>query len=109
MADFPTLPDALRASLEGRAKKLEANHLREQGRGVWMALGLALAVQAEWAKARTIETAEDLDALPVGSVVLDDMNDALRRFNLAGGWQLLGYGGLHLPALPARLLWHPED
>lgn len=57
---------------------------------------------------RVIETVEQLDAAPVGTVVLDDMSDVLQRFNSAGGWLLMGYGGLHLPVLPARVLHMPE-
>lgn len=56
-----------------------------------------------------IETVEQLDALPVGAVVLDDMSDVLQRFNAAGGWILLGYDGLHLPVLPAVVLHVPES
>lgn len=55
-----------------------------------------------------IDTVEDLAALPVGTVVMDDMADVLQRFNAAGGWQMLGYGGMHLPVLPARVLYVPE-
>lgn len=53
---------------------------------------------------RIIETVEQLDTLPVGAVVIDDMSDVLQRFNADGGWLMLGYDGLHLPVLPARVL-----
>lgn len=87
--------------------------------GVTSRCGCRRIVQTadEWARhvaeelraARTITTVEQMDALPVGAVVLDDMSDVLQRFNADGGWLLLGYGGLHVPVLPARLLCNLED
>lgn len=55
-----------------------------------------------------IETAKELEVLPIGAVVIDDMDDVLRRENEDGGWLMAGYDGLHLPILPAQLIWLPR-
>lgn len=55
-----------------------------------------------------ITTVAELDALPVGTVVVDDMSDVMRRENEADGWTMNGYEGLHIPILPARVIVRPE-
>ena len=78
-------------------------------------------VQAEWVKSRTIETVEQLDALPVNSVVLSTRKQFAwqkvepRERITAGGWMCKDpiYPGIYsaellISALGVdRLLWHP--
>ena len=67
---------------------------------------------AGYSKPRTITTAEELDALAVGSVILDPIGLALRRDIL--GWNCTN-GTTHIDndvlvddALPATVLWEPK-
>lgn len=46
---------------------------------------IARLVEIIEAKPRTITTAEELDALPVGSILLDRTGDTARKF--LGGWR----------------------
>lgn len=55
-----------------------------------------------------VETVEQLDALPVGTVALDDLGHVGRLHTPFGGWHMLGYLGQHRPVLPARVLYTPE-
>lgn len=73
------------------------------------------ALAAGYRKPRTITTAEELDTLPVGSVVLDRTGDVARRFS--GGWRTTVMepdGSAWLSAcmedadLPAKVLHEPE-
>ncbi|AOQ28534.1 hypothetical protein I5H99_gp081 [Mycobacterium phage WillSterrel] len=68
-----------------------------------------LVAEVEHLRPRVIETVEQVDALPTGSVVIDDMAGVLQRENEAGGWLMAGYEGLNLPILPARVLYIPTD
>ncbi len=81
----------------------------EDGDGDWAAVWENLAELGGQRRPVRVTTTAQLDALPVGTVVLDDTGDVLRRNNPAGGWLLLGFIGLHLPVPPARVLWNPED
>jgi hypothetical protein len=67
-------------------------------------------IVAGWTKPRTVTTVEELDALPVGSMVLDSDPDALLKTH-NGAWRSLcaeePYGGRYL-SLPATVLFAPE-
>lgn len=65
-------------------------------------------VQAEWVKSRTIETVEQLDALPVRSVVRDADGD-IHEMDDCGFWRAPRYPSiLNAVVLPAHLLYLPE-
>ena len=59
----------------------------------------------------TVETAEGLEGLPVGTVVLDSHQEEL--VNLPEGWYCIAHNEMALPhediALPARVIWRPGD
>lgn len=81
---------------------------RPRGREQWIAHVTAEIVRAEQA-ARRIETVEQLDALPPGSIVLDAANDVNRKGDADPGnewcWDTLGHWdntsarGFKLPAV----------
>lgn len=71
-------------------------------------------VQEVWVKSRTIETREQLDALPDRAVVLADNREVWSKnsgYYPDQPWWAAG-SEIESPstdiALPARLLWHPE-
>lgn len=72
------------------------------------------AEHAEWVKARTIETVEQLDALPEGSVIHVPHKVTASSVEHRHGrwWPSRSTGPYHHgfrdELLPARLLWHPE-
>lgn len=69
---------------------------------------------AGYRRHRTITTAEDLDALPVGSVIKDRDRDVCQRFRT--GWRAMIHEDHNDPwltdtmeiALPATVLYEPE-
>ena len=57
---------------------------------------------------RIVSTEEELDALPPRTVILDKIERAFQRWNLAG-WQKSGPSiAAHEPRLPARVLFDPR-
>ena len=69
-------------------------------------------IAAGYRKSRTITTAEELDALPVGSIVLDGDPDALLKIH-GGNWRSLldpeqPYGSGYL-ALPVTVLYESVE
>jgi hypothetical protein len=71
------------------------------------------ATAAGYRKPRTVTTAEELDALPVGSVLLDPIGISLHK-NAFTGW-CASNGGKEIPlemlavdGLPATVLYIPE-
>lgn len=68
----------------------------------------AVHVREAWAEACTITTVEQLDALPVRSVVRDADGD-VHEMDDCGFWRAPRYPSiLNAVVFPARLLWHPE-
>ncbi|MDH6199224.1 hypothetical protein M2272_005892 [Mycobacterium frederiksbergense] len=71
-------------------------------------------VAAEWVKARTVETVEQLDALPEGAVIHVPHKVTASSVEHRHGrwWPSRSTGPYHHgfrdELLPARLLWHPE-
>jgi hypothetical protein len=70
-------------------------------------------IAAGYRKPRTITTAEELDALPFGSVILDPVGLSLHKNEFAG-WRASN-GAKEIPAdmlareaLPATVLYEPE-
>jgi hypothetical protein len=66
-----------------------------------------------YSKPRTITTAEELDALPVGSVILDGSGLSLHKNEFTGwvasnGAKNIGAEMLLREALPATVLYEPE-
>ncbi|SDD59837.1 hypothetical protein SAMN04488581_2628 [Mycolicibacterium neoaurum] len=68
---------------------------------------IAAATQETRLTPKRIETVEELNAVPEFSVVIDDMADVMERRGDA--WMMVGYEGLHLPILPAELIYLPEE
>lgn len=58
-----------------------------------------------------VETVEELEALPVGAVVLDSHQEGL--VNLPEGWYGIAHNEMALPpediAFPARVIWRPHE
>lgn len=113
MADFPTLRALLVDQQDADRRHLLSGNIGDSRyyAGRVDAMREALRIHAEWVKARTIETVEQLDALPDDSVVLVDDCPARKHM---GDWYFANddgdsYGSRSLALyLPARLLWHPE-
>jgi hypothetical protein len=66
----------------------------------------------EASKPRTIETVEELDALPAGSVILDPIGLSLQKiaftgWNSSNGAKEIGADMLEREALPATVLYEP--
>jgi hypothetical protein len=61
---------------------------------------------AGYRKPRTITTAEELDALPEGSVTLDRTGDVQKR--TYEGWMSTGAEEPNYVALPATAIYEPE-
>ncbi|QDK01170.1 hypothetical protein I5J50_gp67 [Mycobacterium phage Purky] len=115
MAEFPTLAEFLYLHQDRATSNLDTGNEEcrcgRQGSTPWRE-----HVQDEWHKARTIETVEQLDALPEMSVVGLDIDG--NRFPIVKDEAWFGpmcitafdradlVAALHLG--PARLLWHPE-
>lgn len=63
-----------------------------------------------WSRPRVVETIEELEALPVGSVVRDRLTEVHELFN--DGWVECGYAAAfdaEALALPATVLYLPEE
>lgn len=74
---------------------------------------VAANLEAAWRDACTIETREQLDALPAQSVIQSDASATgdgnpwtWERFD--EGWFTTAFSPAGVPDLPARLLWHPD-
>lgn len=117
MADFPTL-----------AEVVEAHRCRERGmvcdegelwcdtcKAIVNAEEVGAHIQAQWAKSCTIETREQLDALPdlaaIRAGVVGTIWHKNGSYNPDEAWWLAG-SDIERPtrevAVPAILLWHPE-
>ncbi|QUE26265.1 hypothetical protein SEA_AKHILA_79 [Mycobacterium phage Akhila] len=72
-----------------------------------------LVAEVERLRPKVVETVEQLDALPIRSLVRSDIGEVFER--LRGGWDCLhedGSAGLVMPfaiRLPARVLYIPTD
>lgn len=109
MADFPTLADVIENHpIVDGGNSCGCGHWRywnndDTTNGTW-----EQHVQVEWAEARTVVTVEQLDALPVRSVVRDADGD-VHEMDDCGFWRAPRYPSiLNAVVFPARLLWHPE-
>ncbi|MEV8029233.1 hypothetical protein [Cellulosimicrobium funkei] len=60
---------------------------------------------------RQVTTVTELDALPVGSVVLNAESVAWQKRGKSGRWYVVGHtgGSTQVPYLPARVLYVPEE
>jgi hypothetical protein len=116
MADFPTLAEVAEAH-RGRERGMvcdEGELWCDACKAIVDADEIGTHIQAEWVKARTIETAEQLDALPVGSVIGLGTGCGLYEKDTRGDW---GFPPGHRAYLmdeawaagtTVRLLFHPE-
>lgn len=106
MSDFPTLAE------------VTVQHLWTCDCGEAYARGnrraIAEHLQTEWVKARTIETVEQLDALPVGSVIGLGTGCGLYEKDTHGDWGFPPDNRAYLineawaAGTKVRLLFHPE-
>lgn len=122
MSDYPTLPDMIAAGIQGYAAG-EGGRYSYHGDGSAIEAmerldkeshGLGRYISEGWVKSRTIETVEQLDALPDGSVInVPDKRtvSSVEKF-MGVWWPNRGSGQFPGPRrvelLPARLLYHPE-
>ncbi|MBU8830861.1 hypothetical protein [Mycolicibacterium goodii] len=108
MSDYPTLAEVIRAMPSPIAAE---EYPDEPGFRLSCASwdNIADRIAVEWVKSRTIETAEQLDALPRGVVVRSAAGTLWCRFDQTRGVVF----GDHRPfpwarlALPARVLYTP--
>ena len=77
------MSDNERDELADELQQFALTHDREDGR-TWADYADAL-LAAGYRKPRTITTPEELDALPVGSIILDVENDAWQKMT-SGSW-----------------------
>lgn len=131
-ADFPTLADIVAQHAdswigENRHPQYGVTEpgFRSCSCGQWMddnpaaqfsRASFGAHIQAEWVKACTIETSEQLDALPLNAVVVDA--SAIPRTSrhgdshMPGGWTHAGRSPLKSRELadgrPMFVAWHPE-
>ncbi|MDQ8040627.1 hypothetical protein RDI86_02035 [Cellulosimicrobium sp. XJ-DQ-B-000] len=98
------LPDRPETLARDMAHNVQAVRLRE-----------SFVAGAEWAATRTrvVTTVTELDALPVGSVVLDAGSYVMHKVwgipEPADHWSYLGTEHPAVPDLPARVLYVPEE
>ncbi|WP_301119616.1 hypothetical protein [Mycolicibacterium fortuitum] len=129
MADFPTLAEVIAEHADSwfgeiRYRGITAAGFRSCSCGRWKddnpaaqysRASFGAHVQAEWVKACTIETVDQLDALPDLAAVRAGEFGAIwhknGRYNSHEPWWGAG-SDVECPttdvALPAILLWHPE-
>lgn len=97
---------------QGRIAQILRESLRDVGRHLGRDVEQKLARDLHAALHPVVETVEQLDALPVRSLVRDDHGEVFER--LRSGWDCLhedGAGGLLKSTairLPARVLYTPE-
>jgi hypothetical protein len=96
------------AAVEAAEARIRTMLLRVESGGD--ALGIAVAALEAAAphlrKPRTITTVEELDELPVGSVIRDSLKRVFERWHLAG-WQCAGPTLKHEIVLPVTVLDEP--
>lgn len=132
MADFPTLAEIVAQHADSWIGENRHPHygvtepgFRSCSCGQWMddnpaaqfsRASFGAHIAAEWVKARTIETVEQLDALPLNSVVVDA--SGIPRTNrtgdsvMRGGWTNAGRIPISSRELadgrPMVVVYHPE-
>jgi hypothetical protein len=85
-----------------------ARKLTQGKQGPMAGLIRELADEVDRLQPRQITTTVELDALPAGSVLLDD-SGAMGRSGIRRVWWRIGDNVPVLPPLPALLLWTPEE
>ncbi|MCA2247577.1 hypothetical protein JF729_07170 [Mycobacterium intracellulare] len=100
--------------VHGRVVEREASWIECGGCGAVFNSGVAHAehVNAVWREACTISSADQLDGLPVGTLIRL-LAAGIDTCKLGDGWEATGewpsYSGAELAGrLPALVLWHPS-